>query len=210
MSSKPAIPGSSPLTRGKRQHHHQSPRDRGLIPAHAGKTSRRRGRREPLGAHPRSRGENWAASTGFGRAAGSSPLTRGKRREFFYATPAEGLIPAHAGKTSLQARGPGTGRAHPRSRGENILYPSPNASSNGSSPLTRGKPTVTRLTVGSRGLIPAHAGKTRCGRGRRWRRPAHPRSRGENRPQEDEHQRLRGLIPAHAGKTTSSNRAPRS
>ena len=50
--------GSSPLTRGKRQHHHRRPRDRRLIPAHAGKTARRRTSRVLRRAHPRSRGEN--------------------------------------------------------------------------------------------------------------------------------------------------------
>ena len=50
--------GSSPLTRGKR-HHPVLQRVRGrLIPAHAGKTSSGACRTRPLGAHPRSRGEN--------------------------------------------------------------------------------------------------------------------------------------------------------
>ena len=52
------IPGSSPLTRGK-QHlrPHRGPRD-GLIPTHAGKTSRRSSTDRDKRAHPHSRGEN--------------------------------------------------------------------------------------------------------------------------------------------------------
>ena len=55
--------GSSPLTRGKRRHPFEQWLLRRLIPAHAGKTSRR-GRRKPeRGAHPRSRGENMSPSS---------------------------------------------------------------------------------------------------------------------------------------------------
>ena len=71
--------GSSPLTRGKLA-------DRGipiwkyrLIPAHAGKTWRRRAWRRPAPAHPRSRGENLSTYQACVGRAGSSPLTRGKR-----------------------------------------------------------------------------------------------------------------------------------
>ena len=50
--------GSSPLTRGKRSSLLATPTANRLIPAHAGKTSRRRSRLSSTGAHPRSRGEN--------------------------------------------------------------------------------------------------------------------------------------------------------
>ena len=50
--------GSSPLTRGKPLLNLLADGDRGLIPAHAGKTTRRRSRRPEWPAHPRSRGEN--------------------------------------------------------------------------------------------------------------------------------------------------------
>ena len=91
----------------------------------------------------------------------------------------------------------------------------------GSSPLTRGKLQDSRPATRRRGLIPAHAGKTRRPRSRHAAARAHPRSRGENvsamtRPAppmgsspltRGKHQqagkdfhRCR-LIPAHAGKT---------
>ena len=70
------------------------------------------------------------------------------------------LIPAHAGKTSGRITVCHILPAHPRSRGENsgmVVVP---MVTSGSSPLTRGKPRLTRGRVVRRGLIPAHAGKT--------------------------------------------------
>ena len=70
------------------------------------------------------------------------------------------LIPAHAGKTwAFRFPRLWTG-AHPRSRGENIQASSPSRVHAGSSPLTRGKPLQRERGKHSRGLIPAHAGKT--------------------------------------------------
>ena len=53
--------GSSPLTRGKQGLGPVANQPVGLIPAHAGKTSPRRGVLVGLWAHPRSRGENGTA-----------------------------------------------------------------------------------------------------------------------------------------------------
>ena len=50
--------------------------------------------------------------------------------------------------------------AHPRSRGENQDENIVNLSKQGSSPLTRGKPTWQLFLAQASGLIPAHAGKT--------------------------------------------------
>ena len=52
------IPGSSPRVRGKRDVRHCGSRQRGLIPACAGKTPSPRGMTSPAGAHPRVCGEN--------------------------------------------------------------------------------------------------------------------------------------------------------
>ena len=70
--------GSSPLTRGKRLREQAQQARHGLIPAHAGKTTR--GPSVPTGrpAHPRSRGENSPQKRRSPGWAGSSPLTRGK------------------------------------------------------------------------------------------------------------------------------------
>ena len=160
---------------------------------------------------------------------GSSPLTRGKRREGRHGLFARGLIPAHAGKTpAFSWASPGLW-AHPRSRGENWRGRRWRCRRWGSSPLTRGKPVSRRVMTSPRGLIPAHAGKTLRPWWRRGSRGAHPRSRGENaegrghiahttgsspltrgkrdvQPPRSVHE---GLIPAHAGKTARDACAPR-
>ena len=234
--------GSSPLTRGKQVDVTLEERRPRLIPAHAGKTCR------PLipvsgpGAHPRSRGENWPrglAPPGYwglipahagkttaddaltAQPAGSSPLTRGKLEVIGELAKGGRLIPAHAGKTKACSAGAGLSAAHPRSRGENRSLLTPLISPSGSSPLTRGKHVMQDEELTGWRLIPAHAGKTNCLRGRSVRSPAHPRSRGENAGTSMEDmgaigsspltrgKRFRGsesfsgvrLIPAHAGKT---------
>ena len=175
-------------------------------------------------AHPRSRGENSGGGRWPGISSGSSPLTRGKRSCLASFTLSEGLIPAHAGKTYRDPMGRRVYWAHPRSRGENQFGGLDLGLLCGSSPLTRGKRTRALFAVFAARLIPAHAGKTDASAFRRFRREAHPRSRGENsgklryskvvegsspltrgkrhplRP------RIRhgGLIPAHAGKTIST------
>ena len=94
----------------------------------------------------------------------------------------------------------------------------------GSSPLTRGKPRTHGDPARTERLIPAHAGKTRHQRRLSPTQAAHPRSRGENwqyttvivsvpgsspltrgkpGPLTDSPSRPR-LIPAHAGKTRHS------
>ena len=113
--------GSSPLTRGKRHGEDGSSTLHGLIPAHAGKTTPGRGAGVGPRAHPRSRGENGYFSLISSASAGSSPLTRGKQQVDVAEANVLGLIPAHAGKTPGPAARSGSGRAHPRSRGENTL-----------------------------------------------------------------------------------------
>ena len=112
------------------------------------------------GAHPRSRGENTFHWIPQATDPGSSPLTRGKRVDEQAANVRPGLIPAHAGKTSVMTMHGGASRAHPRSRGENTFHWIPQATDPGSSPLTRGKLDAEGQAALRRRLIPAHAGKT--------------------------------------------------
>ena len=128
---------------------------------------------------------------------GSSPLTRGKRRVDGQAASLRRLIPAHAGKTRSAPEREPRGRAHPRSRGENVPSRSSGRPSSGSSPLTQGKRSKARSLRVCVRLIPAHAGKTFAQRDQPSPGPAHPRSRGENPSLPP----LFRLIPAHAGKT---------
>ena len=216
--------GSSPLTRGKpRAPLRRWPAWR-LIPAHAGKTPRRSSARMTRRAHPRSRGENALHPDEVMNALGSSPLTRGKLLGADRALGGRGLIPAHAGKTAPGRRSHPYCRAHPRSRGENLDLWAQIYLLDGSSPLTRGKPSTMVCTRSIAGLIPAHAGKTHPRDGARDTLPAHPRSRGENRRRPRGGHRIPGsspltrgkracfvrrtmrarLIPAHAGKTVGA------
>ena len=152
--------GSSPLTRGKLVRASRRAAASGLIPAHAGKTTRFRRFARSIRAHPRSRGENDDVLVRRFGGEGSSPLTRGKLFVASRRVGERGLIPAHAGKTRKRTR------------------PPPKAA--GSSPLTRGKQVAAVGGHGHERLIPAHAGKTAHHDRRRMYRRAHPRSRGEN------------------------------
>ncbi len=201
LKGKAIVSGSSPLTRGKRDSVAKRGSIRGLIPAHAGKTGGIRAGAPTVGAHPRSRGENRLALVVGDDERGSSPLTRGKLCYSVISTFDGGLIPAHAGKTTigcLRRCGPG-----------------------GSSPLTRGKREGQGVLRVVQRLIPAHAGKTRSRLCLTPSSRAHPRSRGENSPSRPWTTPGRGsspltrgkpgagrarrspvrLIPAHAGKT---------
>ncbi len=178
----------------------------GLIPAHAGSTGAGVLPGDRPRAHPRSRGVDAARPSARARKSGSSPLTRGRRRDHVWLCRDVRLIPAHAGSTRGGRTGGGPPGAHPRSRG--VDSPASSHSpvwGGGSSPLTRGRP-----------------------RGGRWGRwswgGAHPRSRGVDRPWHRPMRRPAGsspltrgrqalaqadeetgrLIPAHAGSTTVS------
>ena len=221
LSSGPGVPGSSPLTRGKRRLLVGDRERLGLIPAHAGKTQACRAEPTSTRAHPRLRGETDAPFLGVEPLQGSSSLTRGKPRGEGAPCVPEGLIPTHAGKTKARAGTWSVSRAHPRSRGENDLVAEFLTRRPGSSPLTRGKRIDVATWWRTRGLIPAHAGKTFDPKGGNHVEGAHPRSRGENRivkesqngksgsspltrgkPDPHSHSGcILGLIPAHAGKT---------
>ena len=152
----------------------------GLIPAHAGKTKSDADPGRVERAHPRSRGENMYPSTYASAAAGSSPLTRGKRGRSSVRRRGRGLIPAHAGKTVARVNTGIAPPAHPRSRGENLRITLDSMGDGGSSPLTRGKLRAHRSRVPGAGLIPAHAGKMGRTHPCPSQHAAHPRSRGEN------------------------------
>ena len=76
---RPRRPGSSPRMRGKQSHAVQVHLQKGLIPAHAGKTDLRRYRIDASAAHPRACGENIMFRTLPIREYGSSPRMRGKQ-----------------------------------------------------------------------------------------------------------------------------------
>ena len=93
-----SLMGSSPLMPGRRGRRFDLFPDRGLIPAHAEKTSRMRRGVCGARAHPRSRGENVHGVRTIEFDRGSSPLTRGKHERGPYQVRSPGLIPTHARK----------------------------------------------------------------------------------------------------------------
>ena len=213
--------GSSPRMRGKPLLGVLLAHSLGLIPAHAGKTSRVQSLKPSGRAHPRACGENLTGPELEALGQGSSPRMRGKHRDQGGSQGRDGLIPAHAGKTEVAGRLNGAIRAHPRACGENAQDVPNRLATAGSSPRMRGKHITPEPVKRGTGLIPAHAGKTarRRSGSRAW--AAHPRACGENLrmrglPFVDwgSSPRMRGkphkrglchlgcrLIPAHAGKT---------
>ena len=187
-------------------------------------------RRASFGAHPRWRGEDRVCTAVQPPTPGSSPLARGGPWGATSGTATWGLIPAGAGRTpAWTSLGPESS-AHPRWRGEDERFPRQGGPWPGSSPLARGGLGRRRQDAGVPRLIPAGAGRTRRGCGRRPCTRAHPRWRGEDqhhlkigadgagssplaRGGRDLHDLVpvtRGLIPAGAGRTPSPGRPPRS
>ena len=91
---------------------------------------------------------------------GSSPRVRGKPFDDRVKFTVCRLIPACAGKTSINRYSFHRLRAHPRVCGENGNPATPQASTCGSSPRVRGKLSERLGGAGFRRLIPACAGKT--------------------------------------------------
>ena len=223
------VPGSSPRVRGKQAGLGADPDHDRLIPACAGKT-----RTAPMAplmtpAHPRVCGENVRDAPSMATASGSSPRVRGKPTTTVSPWSSPRLIPACAGKTAPRWSRWRRWRAHPRVCGENGTSSPGYSARAGSSPRVRGKHGLARAMSVLRRLIPACAGKTRCGCGSTGCGGAHPRVCGENDNQSarktrglGSSPRVRGkrlkraawgggwrLIPACAGKTRSSRRPAR-
>ena len=112
--------GSSPLARGPPVKVTDLATGKGLIPARAGTTMMRAPMLSHSRAHPRSRGDHFAACELSLLVQGSSPLARGPHEESSGDFVGGGLIPARAGTTCLTGRGWSRNRAHPRSRGDHF------------------------------------------------------------------------------------------
>ena len=151
--------GSSPRGRGKHGRGGANGGAERLIPAWAGKTTRRARSGNRQRAHPRMGGENLADKMQEACEMGSSPRGRGKRASAKVTTSLSRLIPAQAGKTAHRLRCVRRDPAHPRAGGENTLQGLPWFSSHGSSPCGRGKRLPARLHERMGGLIPARAGE---------------------------------------------------
>ena len=130
--------GSSPHTRGAPGVDDVGLQGRGIIPAYAGSTSRRRPPGRPPADHPRIRGEHGSSPAREGCHQGSSPHTRGALPGGRARGGRPGIIPAYAGSTAAPRPRSGRRRDHPRIRGEHAGAIGFGATAAGSSPHTRG------------------------------------------------------------------------
>ena len=194
--------GSSPHTRGLRGPRRGLALCPGIIPAHAGFTSRSRSCSSLSQDHPRTRGVYVIAALQTGQSAGSSPHTRGLPSGQYAGSHGRRIIPAHAGFTLCRGHVSMMHPDHPRTRG---VYSLPGAclyDASGSSPHTRGLLPVGQAVHSLGGIIPAHAGFTP--RPRRPGRPGrdHPRTRGVYSRAHAAYDAAIRIIPAHAGFTS--------
>ena len=173
-----AAAGSSPLARGLRARVRPDRRARGIIPARAGFTRRRRAPSSDRRDHPRSRGVYSESGTRSATCRGSSPLARGLRPAQHRAVARIGIIPARAGFTPPGTSPSCPARDHPRSRGVYLVRDCRRTPASGSSPLARGLQEHDPQRDLAAGIIPARAGFTSSARTSRARPSDHPRSRG--------------------------------
>ena len=110
--------GSSPLSRGIPVRVAWSHVTSRIIPALAGNTFAHASISTSKTDHPRSRGEYTTRQGHPSPQMGSSPLSRGIRRQAREGRRLRRIIPALAGNTRLRRRGCWRRRDHPRSRGE--------------------------------------------------------------------------------------------
>ncbi len=132
-----------------------------------------------------------------------------------------GIIPAHAGNTSIRQSQSQWLKDHPRACGEHAYSSLKRTAKAGSSPRMRGTRVLFVEEDGQSGIIPAHAGNTRPSRLSTRRSRDHPRACGEHSATYRDASnltgssprmrgthvfdklalRVSGIIPAHAGNT---------
>ena len=110
---------------------------------------------------------------------GSSPLARGTQDLDRLGYVADRFIPAYAGNSRKRIPGCDALPVHPRLRGELAIAESQKFMDDGSSPLTRGTPSVSTLNSDCGRFIPAYAGNSSKSYYMTFLITVHPRLRGE-------------------------------
>ena len=134
--------------------------ERGIIPAHAGLTSPRHIPAIAGGDHPRACGAHSVVSVLICVLLGSSPRMRGSPIQKAIDKKVAGIIPAHAGLTTMDTAFKLFSGDHPRACGAHSLAASFWLRFLGSSPRMRGSLAFTTAFLTIPGIIPAHAGLT--------------------------------------------------
>ena len=153
------MPGPSPRVRGSLADSHGHRRERGSIPACAGKPTESQRGEDSGGVHPRVCGEAVDISVLGIHHQGPSPRVRGSPRRRSSRSTSAGSIPACAGKPALLQSGADAGKVHPRVCGEAGLARAPATCRPGPSPRVRGSHQEHPAGCGALGSIPACAGK---------------------------------------------------
>ena len=174
--------GSSPRMRGADHRRRDGRAARRIIPAHAG-SSRGGVEHEPVrGDHPRACGEQGVLPPANHASVGSSPRMRGAARHEQGWHGEHGIIPAHAGSSTLGRADVALCQDHPRACGEQRLYD-------------------LRHTFAT-GIIPAHAGSSPTTRARSGAGSDHPRACGEQATSTDSNPSGAGSSPRMRGAAT--------
>ena len=156
-----SLVGSPPRMRGKVLEESTDLYHLGITPAHAGKRAWFQDRSSAIQDHPRACGEKVRFQLCNLPGMGSPPRMRGKVKRSGFFTLAVRITPAHAGKRPGFS-GPflPTGD-HPRACGEKKAFAALGEHPKGSPPRMRGKDRAGKEPHPSRGITPAHAGKSR-------------------------------------------------
>ena len=171
--------GSSPRARGTGLQGPPHFSVRRFIPACAGNRLRPASAGSGWPVHPRVRGEQIGKVKATKTQSGSSPRARGTGRYLAGQAKADRFIPACAGNRAQAEVTRIAGAVHPRVRGEQTTGQKAGRADGGSSPRARGTAGFHLAQGGGQRFIPACAGNRRLGKSGRFRRPVHPRVRGE-------------------------------
>ena len=171
--------GSPPHMRGKARAGAGPDGQRGITPAHAGKSAGLAKDQNRVWDHPRTCGEKAFTSSLFQVFSGSPPHMRGKERHGYSHHPRMGITPAHAGKSLIYAIWVCSTWDHPRTCGEKEKISAPEFFKGGSPPHMRGKAYYHDGVNASHGITPAHAGKRLNTVKNPFKKRDHPRTCGE-------------------------------
>ncbi len=172
--------GSSPHERGTHGVDGAEDGDLRFIPARAGNTGLLTPSSTAETVHPRTSGEHAAPLCPPPPRAGSSPHERGTLRSSVGRRSLRRFIPARAGNTPIWSSSTPATSVHPRTSGEHLKRLPMSRAASGSSPHERGTQPLTLHCMVFLRFIPARAGNTRSGRGRRCSTAVHPRTSGEH------------------------------
>ena len=210
-----STPGLSPRVRGSPGAAAQLLSRRGIIPACAGKPSRRCAAPGRPWDYPRVCGEATLSPIALRQTWGLSPRVRGSRALADRLAADLGIIPACAGKPHPAARRRRGRGDYPRVCGEASIMATINRICRGLSPRVRGSHGAGLPQTGGQGIIPACAGKPGTGRAARGCTEDYPRVCGEaplnDRPpasQSGLSPRVRGSRDAHVGRRTAAGIIP--